>query len=66
MTFTIYLLGIVSGLISATIILLAGLYLKPKIERKLNQVASVIKEKGSIHIDDNEELNEWVENLPKE
>lgn len=62
----IFLFGIVIGLLFAIIFFMVALWAKPITERYVRQAQSKIKEKGAIIEPENEEINNWVESLPKE
>jgi len=59
--------GIVIGLLLAILVVLVSVYVllkqKKAIERKINQVESVLKPKGSILEPQLEELETWINNL---
>lgn len=62
----IFILGLLTGLILATIVLIITLYSKPKVERTINQIASKTRQKGSILEPENEELEQWLSTLKKD
>jgi len=61
-----YILGIVTGLIVDGILLVTLLYFLTKIEVRLNQINSKLKQKGRIIEDDKNEVTDWVETLKEE
>ena len=63
MTFIVYLLGIITGMLAMFFLLMIAFRAKPIIERKLNQLESKMKEKGKIIEPQDESLNEWVDSL---
>ena len=62
----IYILGIITGLLISTFILLAVSYFRPQIERTIAQTTSKLKQKGEIFEPNDESLENWVNELPHE
>lgn len=64
----IYILGILTGLVLAIIVFLATKRYETTINRTIKQVENKVKEKGAIFIeeDSQKELENFLENLPKE
>ena len=63
----IFILGIICGILLSIVLFIAGLWIKPKAERRINIVTSALKEKGQIleaPSPDVEQLNQWLEQLP--
>ena len=60
-----YLLGIVTGLIGALILVLIGVWTIPKAERQVRQIQSKLKQKGAILEPESEELENWVIKIRK-
>ena len=59
----LFLLGVIIGLVSAVIFFVAGIWVKPRIERRLNQVVSQMSERGKIIEPENDELESWLSEL---
>ena len=62
----IYLLGVITGVLIANLVLVALMYFRPSIERTINRTQSILKKKGEIFEPDSEDLREWVDNLKSE
>lgn len=60
----LYLLGVITGLLLATLVAILTFRFKPSIERFANQTESKFKPKGSI-IEPEDELEDWVDSLPE-
>ena len=63
----IFLLGIIIGLLIAVVCMLAIKRFQIPIERTIKQVGNQFKEKGEVFLpnEEREELENWVDNLPK-
>ena len=58
-------IGIVIGLILATFILVVLMYFKTPVERTINRTLSITRKKGEIIEPDDENLKDWIDNLPE-
>jgi len=61
-----YFLGIITGLIFSLIIILIILHYQAPIRRQLYQLKNLTGLKGEIIEPENEELSNWIDNLPKQ
>ncbi len=59
----IYILGIISGLLLAILLGLFMLYFKAPMERRIKQIETHFKLKGSILEPENPELEQWKEEI---
>lgn len=60
------MMGVIIGLLLATLTLLIAVRYQPQLNRTLRQTESKAKPKGSLEEPESEELNDWLEKLPKE
>lgn len=61
-----YILGIITGIIIMAILIVVHFLTRPKIDRILNQVGSILKEKGKIIEQKDEEMEDWINSLKQE
>lgn len=61
----IFILGIITGLIMGVLVFLIVSYFRPVIERTIKQADSLAKRKGEILEPENDDVEEWLKNLPK-
>lgn len=63
-----YLLGVLTGLLLAVIMILAVKRLQKPIERTLSQLENSVKERGEVFYESDEkvELDTFLDSLPKE
>jgi ABC-type lipoprotein release transport system permease subunit len=62
----IYLIGILTGLVLAILVLISVAYLRPSIERTINRTLSITKKKGKIIEPEDNEVSDWLKSLPKQ
>ena len=60
-----FFLGLITGLLLATLLIVLVMYFHQPIERKIRQVESKLKAKGSIIEASENEIEQWVEELKK-
>lgn len=60
----IYILGIITGLVIAVLVLLILSRNKPAINRTINQLQNKLKKKGSVIELESEEVDDWIRTLP--
>jgi hypothetical protein len=63
-----YILGIITGILLATVSIIGTYTLSrnKSLRVRYKQVEAILKKKGEVFEPDNEELESWVNNLPKE
>ena len=59
----LFILGNITGLLEAILMLLILLYLRSKIERILSQTQSKLKQKGAIIEPEDTEVEEWKKSI---
>lgn len=62
----IFVLGIITGLLIAIILILFALWSKPKMERIIQRTQANLAPKGKILEPDNEEFTNFINNLKEE
>ena len=61
-----FLLGLLSGLIISVLVVVVTLRYTPAVKRTISQLENLTDLKGEIIEPENEELADWVDNLPKD
>lgn len=60
---TLFILGIIVGLLLSLTVIVVSLRAQTRINRRINQLQSTMKIKGSIMEPESEELDEWVNEI---
>ncbi len=62
----LYILGIITGLILATLVIILGLKNQKAIQRSISQMESKLKTKGSLADPEPDDFTNWISELPQE
>lgn len=62
----LYFLGLITGLIVTSFVVIIAMLFKQPINRIINQTQSKLQKKGKILEPESEELQDWVNSLAKE